>query len=746
MTKGALNEHLRIHRNEKSFRCEDCGKYFRHKHGLVTHQRKRKYPCDVRKYGEKKFRKSNKGQQYNKLKANKKNNHTGYMNEVAPITDDPKNKKLKANKQQSNIRYKDEIVFKVDDSKNSKPKQNEDCYYRRKFTQTNEQNQLTSVSVDPVSPIIRIEREILSPDTNIDGPFTEIDSKEEGVPNNVSCVFNERNSEIKSYRFGFDDKTQRFQTVRTTALPCLRTGNALCSKYLEDKFLLSTLPTKQLEVQSGEVTNKDGLIAESAYSFYAENNNASIAKAKQRSLANENPYQPDNKKILKQSYHNLPFIVKRHKEMVQGLEQDTVCPKKQNSQMLGTKQFIGHINRHAITGKRYAGEQSEMISFHQNIYVHSDGPSGTSVNIVPSVTIKLNQVIENENVYSPGLFFDQQTETSEANNESSPDNAVRSDVVNKTTDICPSNPVMKQKTEIPLKSYAKCGEREAILERNNAQKSDRKLSKQTAVIEMNEEEILKVIEKARCKEFKCGYCTRTFVNEYCLSVHACKAGNGNLSGRQYKVNHERKYCERCHKSYSNKYLLAGHSCKPNTTNKKQKHVCKEKGKKQISNALMHSDKTDNSKGTAIGSNVDESSNVPDDEIRKSKRNKRKDKNSMMNTQCHSNKIDRTSENVSPKNVSGMNNNKKSTESNVIDVKSVTDKIVNIDDRSVETVTSKQAKDALICEICGKVYKNRTNLKNHSCKPPSEETRTCKICRKTFNLKVHLQIHMRIHTN
>ena len=51
MTKGAMNEHLEIHRNEKSFICEDCGKYFRHKHGLVTHQRKRKYPCNVRKYG-----------------------------------------------------------------------------------------------------------------------------------------------------------------------------------------------------------------------------------------------------------------------------------------------------------------------------------------------------------------------------------------------------------------------------------------------------------------------------------------------------------------------------------------------------------------------------------------------------------------------------------------------------------------------------------------------------------------------
>ena len=63
MTKGALTEHSRTHSDEKQYKCEICQKSFRHKHGLDNHRRKRKYPCNVRKYGEKKYpKKKKKGQ------------------------------------------------------------------------------------------------------------------------------------------------------------------------------------------------------------------------------------------------------------------------------------------------------------------------------------------------------------------------------------------------------------------------------------------------------------------------------------------------------------------------------------------------------------------------------------------------------------------------------------------------------------------------------------------------------------
>ena len=71
MTKSALNEHLRIHRNEKAFRCADCGKYFRHKHGLVTHQRNRKYPCSVKKKWENMCKTDTKVQHFRKVKSKK---------------------------------------------------------------------------------------------------------------------------------------------------------------------------------------------------------------------------------------------------------------------------------------------------------------------------------------------------------------------------------------------------------------------------------------------------------------------------------------------------------------------------------------------------------------------------------------------------------------------------------------------------------------------------------------------------
>ena len=309
------------------------------------------------------------------------------------------------------------------------------------------------------------------------------------------------------------------------------------------------------------------------------------------------------------------------------------------------------------------------------------------------------------------------------------------------------NSGMKQEKEVETKSEESFHGQAAILK--EARGSDFTAARQSAETMVNEEEVIKIIKKAKCKDFKCRICSKTFVNNYCLSVHACKSISRN------KLTKGRINCDICHKSYANKYLHAGHSCKPTKTIKtwqKPKLKSESQGKtaKQITDDVKKSEKI-KSRDKDARSNVGGISNVSPLGTRKAKGNKKNDKNMMSYSQCIDRKLNNPLKKATSENVLYVKQDNIIADS--IETSGKKNDFKNMNDEECAgtvkvvggTKASSGAKEALVCEVCGRIYKNKTNLKKHSCKPPSVDTRTCNICNKTFNLKVHLQIHKRIHT-
>ena len=529
MTKSALNEHLRIHRNEKTFRCDDCEKYFRHKHGLVTHQRNRKYPCNVEKHGQNMYRTYTKVQHSRKVKSTKCQGSLGDKNEKLLL-----------------------------------------------FQKSLEETQTTGTQ-----------------------------------QNQCNC------------------------------------GHAITSHISDKNFPDSTNP-------SSCVTRIEGFIKDLPYSTYTIDNNVIKTEASQ---TKENVDEPNENNIIKQSYYSSTFLVEQNDEFEQG----TIC------------QQTGQIKQPVSIRQCNNGNQVNINPIIQKACAQIYESDKTVLDDVSSQTSGSNET-ETESECLPGLSISGKT-----GNESGQENTVSKEI----HVLDKHNSETKREKQVRAKSGESFHGQATVSKETRC--SELNPTRQMVHTMMNEEEVIKIIKRIKRKDFRCARCSRTFVNDYCLSGHACKSISHN------KLTTGRISCDICHKSYANKYLHAGHSCKPTKTNKKLhkpvkklQNACQSEPAKQITGMLMRSDKTKTSY-TEARTCVDGISNVINDE---------------------------------------------DTETDAI-----TD----------ETKTLMGSEETLICEICGKVYKNKTNLKKHSCKPPSVDTRTCNICNKTFTLKVHLQIHMRIHT-
>ena len=610
MTKSALKEHLRIHRNEKTFRCDDCEKYFRHKHGLVTHQRNRKYPCNVKKQWE------------NMCRADSKVQHF---------------RKVKSTKRQRNL------------------------------------------SVD-------------------------------------------KNEKLQFFY-------QSLKATQTTCREQNQSRHEITSHISDENYHDSTNP-------SSCVTRKEGFIKDLLYPSYTIHNNVITTKASQ---TKESVDEPNENNIIKQSYYSSTFLVEQNDEF----EQETNC------------QQIVQIKQPVSIRQRNDGSQVNINPIIQNacaqIYESDktvlddvssqtlDDVSSQTLDDVSSQTSASNET-ETESECLPGLSISGKTD-----NESGQENTVNKEIRVLDKHYTDSN----REKQVRGKS-GESFHRQATVSKENRD-SDLNPTRQRPNTMINEEEIIKIIKKIKRKDFRCARCSRTFVNDYCLSGHACKSISHN------KLITRRINCDICHKSYANKYLHAGHSCKPSKTNKKRQkpvkklqNACQREPATQITGILMRSDKTKTSY-TEARTCVDRISNVSPSVTKAAKRNKQKDKAIVADSQCNNRIKDDRFKNEKSEKVSIEKPKYRSAGS--IETRGKNDAVkdvINDEDTETDAITDETkalmgSKETLICEICGKVYKNNTNLKRHSCKPPSVDTRTCNICNKTFNLKVHLQIHMRIHT-
>ena len=131
-------------------------------------------------------------------------------------------------------------------------------------------------------------------------------------------------------------------------------------------------------------------------------------------------------------------------------------------------------------------------------------------------------------------------------------------------------PVYSTASQIPRNISEETDTMSSLVSHDMSNKSVEKKTRSKAEAQttkaMSEEEILKIIEKAESKDFKCDECNRNFANEYCRSVHVCK--KQKESDRCVAV--ERVNCYTCGRNYSNKYLLKRHSCRPLKQSKMQK--------------------------------------------------------------------------------------------------------------------------------------------------------------------------------
>ena len=684
MTKGALTEHSLIHSDEKQYQCEVCKKTFRHKHGYENHLHKRKYPCNVRKYGENKWPKK-------KKKVKNANVETANMGEA----------ELKC-----------------------------------KFSEISSGSIITYTSDHTGSkeyPVAGTNSNLHTQDT------AHIEHKPVASEHTASF---QSNSEFRSlllsndtHVFGLEHGIQRVQsfTDMLNLPPDENQVNRYNDLAMSDTKIGISVTDKTVYYSDPRITNITRRSFEGSESV---ENRSEIYNVKMIIQNNDEAVSPmyevnhlnDPEPVLYCQPLNTQQVHASHICIEDGSRDLIVercnneCTEKRNTLQnqcivdpLSSKQQTGKTMVKVYPGKCQKNQPNYspvvLTSPNENVNVELEDAQ-MKENVKKS--LDRNQTLSEGDGSDDTIRFVSLSElnTKDIEHDETKEGYVGPHSMSVHSTVTTFSKIISEvsDTESSIESH---GMPERNVEIGLKAKADScKTSK-----EMSEEEILKIIEKAQSKNFRCGNCNRNFANEYCLSVHVCKC-NGTADRRKTK---ERKNCKVCGRNYSNKYLLATHSCRPFKRLEKRLSKAKNWQKKNINSEIDNCVRLMNA-----NENINKTRNCM--RVVSAKEEKKKSL------------IEKRTKTIQTEQV-------KNKDKNPEVILEASEKNIKTELGVHNAPDNDTTKDTgnLVCEVCKKSYKNKTNLKKHSCKPTAEESKTCQVCGKLFKLRSHLQDHMRIHT-
>ena len=682
MTKGALTEHSRTHSDEKQYKCEICQKSFRHKHGLDNHCRKRKYPCNVRKYGENKY-----------PKKKKKGQHSDHQ------SSNERDGEVKRNFDKISV----ENVARINQ-------------YEGGFSQVN--HNLNNISLENIARNNQDEREVHQLNHNFDKDSIQNVARNNQDKRGVHQLNPNihKNSVARNTQRGIGEVKQNLDKIPVDTLA----GNTVegVNKSVTTSTILQPVPTLATAYVNQATVASDG-IPSSGLTFQGNSDFRSLLLSNDTHVFGIEPgiqrlqsftdmlmadvetddhdkgfedlrtreENQDNMYKTAENYTRINAIVDKetHYSVPNNCnmiaENFQVCKNFQDFQSKATEisnfypprttaycqlQVNPITHRKAKIGNNFGLSECNRISPHTAVIEHRtpdmnvgqneyDPPSTTAycelqvsplAAVIEHRTPDMN-VGQNEYAYFerrntlPNSYLNNSCNTFEAKgalesdqpvdkrmvltypdkNNSVEHQDIQPELIEQTSGLQPlgfneifdrSNPPQRIEVEMTIEVITE--DTNAIQENENIEHSakhkedfgsniapvcstafeiPRNISKETDTMSslvshemsnksiekktrskamaqttkaMSEEEILKIIEKAERKNFKCDECNRNFANEYCRSVHVCK--KQKESDRCVAV--ERVNCYTCGRNYSNKYLLKRHSCRPLKQSKMQK--------------------------------------------------------------------------------------------------------------------------------------------------------------------------------
>ena len=681
MTKGALTEHSRTHSDEKQYKCEICQKSFRHKHGLDNHRRKRKYPCNVRKYGENKY-----------PKKKKKGQHSDHQ------SSNERDGEVKRNFDKISV----ENVARINQ-------------YEGGFSQVN--HNLNNISLENIARNNQDEREVHQLNHNFDKDSIQNVARnnqdKRGVHQLNPSIH--KNSVARNTERGIGEVKQNLDKIPVDTLA----GNTVegVNKSVTTSTILQPVPTLATAYVNQATVASDG-IPSSGLTFQGNSDFRSLLLSNDTHVFGIEPgiqrlqsftdmlmadvetddhdkgfedlrtreENQDNMYKTAENYTRINAIVDKetHYSVPNNCnmiaENFQVCKNFQDFQSKATEisnfypprttaycqlQVNPITHRKAKIGNNFGLSECNRISPHTAVIEHRTpdmkvgqneyDPTSTTAYCELQVS-PLAAVIEHrtpdmnvgQNEYAyferrntlPNSYLNNSCNTFEGKGVLESDHPVdnrmvltfpdknnsvehqdtQAELIEQTSSIQPlgfneifdknSNPpqvvemtievitedtnaiqeseniehsakdkenfgsnitpVYSTASEIPRNISEETDIMSSLVSHEMSNKSIEKKTRSKAVAQttkaMSEEEILKIIEKAESKIFKCDECNRNFANEYCRSVHVCK--KQKESDRCVAV--ERVNCYTCGRNYSNKYLLKRHSCRPLKQSKMQK--------------------------------------------------------------------------------------------------------------------------------------------------------------------------------
>ena len=681
MTKGALTEHSRTHSDEKQYKCEICQKSFRHKHGLDNHRRKRKYPCNVRKYGENKYpKKKKKGQHSDHQSSNERDgevkrnldkisvenvarkyqyegafiqvNHTFNKNSVENVARNNQDKRV-VNQLNPNI-HKNSVARNTERGI-GEVKQNLDKIQAATLTSNTAEGVNESVTTGTIlQPVPTLATAFVNQDTVVSDNMPSSGLTFQGNADFRSLLLSN-----DTHVFGIEPGIQRLQSFTDMLMADVETDGH--EKGFEDLRTREKNQDNMYKMTENYTRINPMLDKETHYSV------------------------PNSSNMIAENFQSVDFDISRSGDKMIKYNHEVynsqVCKNFQDFQSKATE--ISHfyppsstaycqlqVNpitlRKAKIGNNFGLSGCNRISPHpavnehrtpdinvgQNEYAPPKTTAYCELQVSPQAAViehrtPVMNVGQNEYAYLerntlPNSYMNNSCDTFDAKGALESDQPVdnrmiltfpdknnfiehqdtQPELIEQTSGIQPlgfneifdrrSNPpqrievemtievitegtnaiqeseniehsakdkedfvsnitpVYSTASEIPRNISEEIDTMTSLVSHEVSNKSVEKKTRSKAAAQttkaMSEEEILKIIEKAESKNFKCDECNRNFANEYCRSVHVCK--KQKESDKCVAV--ERVNCYTCGRNYSNKYLLKRHSCRPLKQSKMQK--------------------------------------------------------------------------------------------------------------------------------------------------------------------------------